>query len=209
LKGEENDILSRMKQKTRYNIKLAQKHGVVVNASSDVREFHRLMVVTGERDGFGVHSLDYYQTAYNLFHPIKGCELFYAEYQGEILAALFVFAHGNRAWYFYGASSNEHRELMATYLIQWQAMRWAHARGCLEYDLWGVPDQDLETLEANFTNVQQGLWGVYRFKRGFGGILRRSAGPWDRVYQPMVYAVYRLADSGTTKGRGNNARPVG
>jgi lipid II:glycine glycyltransferase (peptidoglycan interpeptide bridge formation enzyme) len=191
LEGGEDHILSRMKQKTRYNIKLAQKRGVIAYPSSDTDEFYKMMVLTGERDGFGVHTLDYYQKTYNLFYPNNNCELIFAEYKNEKLAALMAFSQGSRAWYLYGASSNEHRDLMATYLIQWQAMLWAHSRGCTEYDLWGVPDLNLDMLEANFTSAQGGLWGVYRFKRGFGGVLRRSAGPWERIYQPIVYAAYR------------------
>ncbi|MBE0696469.1 MAG: peptidoglycan bridge formation glycyltransferase FemA/FemB family protein, partial [Anaerolineaceae bacterium] len=68
---------------------------------------------------------------------------------------------------------------MPAYLLQWQAMRWAKAHGCSEYDLWGVPDEDEETLEAGFEKRADGLWGVYRFKRGFGGTLVRTAGAWD------------------------------
>lgn len=191
LAGDEDQILSRMKQKTRYNIRLALKKGVVVRASSDVDVFYRLMQVTGERDAFGVHSLDYYRRVYELFHPLGQCELLLAEYQGEPLAGLMVFAYGARAWYFYGASSNEQRQRMPTYLLQWEAMRWARKQGCLYYDLWGVPDADLESLEASFTGRHDGLWGVYRFKRGFGGDLKRSSGPWDRVYAPGLYLLYR------------------
>ncbi len=80
---------------------------------------------------------------------------------------------------------------MPTYLLQWEAMRWAKARGCAEYDLWGVPDADEDALEANFTNRSDGLWGVYRFKRGFGGELKRSAGAWDRPFLPLVYPLYQ------------------
>ena len=69
-------------------------------------------------------------------------------------------------------------------------MRWARARNCTLYDLWGVPDADERTLEAQFTERSDGLWGVYRFKRGFGGELRRAQGPWDRVYRPLWYSVY-------------------
>jgi lipid II:glycine glycyltransferase (peptidoglycan interpeptide bridge formation enzyme) len=98
---------------------------------------------------------------------------------------------GKRATYLYGASSNTHRDAMPTYLIQWEAMRWARAQGCTEYDLWGVPDASPQTLEAEFTERSEGLWGVYRFKRGFGGELRRSAGPWDRVYNRPLYNLYR------------------
>ena len=80
---------------------------------------------------------------------------------------------------------------MPTYLVQWEAMRWARAQGCSEYDLWGVPDEDLETLEADFTTRQDGLWGVYRFKRGFGGTLKRATATWDRIYNPLLYAGYQ------------------
>ena len=192
LRGDEEQILARMKQKTRYNIKLALKKGVVVHPSSDLSAFYRLMQVTAGRDEFGVHSLDYYTQVYNLFYPRGTCELLVAEYQGKALAALMVFAHGQRAWYFYGASASDHRDRMPTYLLQWEAMRWARSRGCTEYDLWGVPDEEADVLESQFTNRADGLWRVYRFKRGFGGLLMRSAGPWDRVYQPLLYRLYSV-----------------
>jgi lipid II:glycine glycyltransferase (peptidoglycan interpeptide bridge formation enzyme) len=80
---------------------------------------------------------------------------------------------------------------MPAYLLQWEAIRWARAHGCVEYDLWGVPDTDEAELEESFTTRADGLWGVYRFKRGFGGQLRRASGPWDRIYRPMLYRFYR------------------
>jgi len=190
LSKSEEDILSLMKQKTRYNVRLSLKKGVIVRPFGDVDLFCRLMRATGERDRFGVHSQDYYQKAYDLFSPREECELLLAEYEGEPLAALMVFARGRRAWYFYGASADTQRERMPTYLLQWEAMRWARQRGCLEYDLWGVPDADEKTLESNFSQRSDGLWGVYRFKRGFGGKLCRAAGPWDRVYIPILYRLY-------------------
>jgi peptidoglycan pentaglycine glycine transferase (the first glycine) len=192
LSGDEEAILSRMKQKTRYNIKLAQKKGVTVRASADLEAFYQLMQVTGGRDKFGVHSQAYYQHAYELFHTSNSCELLLAEYERHPLAALMVFAQVERAWYLYGASSNEYREFMPTYLLQWEAMRWARKRGCTQYDLWGVPDADENILEAEFTHRSDGLWGVYRNKRGFGGQLRRAAGPWERVYSPLAYRLYRV-----------------
>jgi lipid II:glycine glycyltransferase (peptidoglycan interpeptide bridge formation enzyme) len=192
LSVDESGVLGRMKQKTRYNVRLAQKKGIVVKPSSDLETFYHLMEVTSKRDRFGVHQPDYYQRTYSLFHPLGQCELLIAEYEGEPVAALMVLARDRRAWYFYGASSETHRELMPTYLIQWEAMRWALSAGCGEYDLWGVPDYDLETLEANFSTRSDGLWGVYRFKRGFGGELHRAEGPWDRIYNPLVYSFYSL-----------------
>ena len=92
-----------------------------------------------------------------------------AESEGQPLAALMVFTRGARAWYVYGGSTDLQREKMPNYLLQWEAMRWARARGCTEYDLWGVPDEDEAVLEDGFADRSDGLWGVYRFKRGFGG----------------------------------------
>jgi lipid II:glycine glycyltransferase (peptidoglycan interpeptide bridge formation enzyme) len=179
-----------MKQKTRYNIRLALRKGVIVQPSADLDLFYRLLDATGQRDQFGIHSVVYYRRAYELFHPRGEGELLLAQFEGEVLAALMAFAHGERAWYFYGASAGQRRDLMPTYLIQWEAMRWARARGCTEYDLWGVPDVDQQVLESQFTARADGLWGVYRFKRGFGGQLHRAAGPWDRVYRDSFYKVY-------------------
>lgn len=190
LRGSEDDILARMKQKTRYNIRLAAKKGVSVRAWEDLPAFHAMLQVTGGRDGFGVHSLEYYRRAYELFYPMGMAELLVAEYEGKPLAALMVFARGRRAWYVYGASNGEERNRMPTYLLQWEAMRWARAKGAQEYDLWGVPDEDEETLEAQFTQRNDGLWGVYRFKRGFGGEVKRAAQALDRVYNPLLYWLY-------------------
>lgn len=186
----EEDILARMKPKCRYNIRLAEKKGVIIRAWDDVAAFHEMMTITGGRDGFGVHSKEYYQRAYKLFHPKGTCELLVAEYEGKPLASLMVFANAKRAWYVYGASNNEERNRMPTYLLQWEAIRWAKARGCEEYDLWGVPDETEETLESQFESRHDGLWGVYRFKRGFGGQLKRAAQALDRVYNPLLYWAY-------------------
>jgi peptidoglycan pentaglycine glycine transferase (the first glycine) len=159
-----------------------------------------MMQVTGGRDGFGVHSLEYYRRAFELFHPAGACELLVAEFEGKPLAALMVFAHGRRAWYVYGASNDEERNRMPTYLLQWEAIRWAKARGCEEYDLWGVPDENEETLESNFESRNDGLWGVYRFKRGFGGEIRRAAQALDRVYNPLLYKLYLWRMAGREGG---------
>jgi len=200
LRGTEDDILARMKQKTRYNIRLANKKDVTVRSWDDLPAFHQMMLVTGGRDGFGVHSLEYYQRAYDLFHPTGMAELLVAEYEGVPLAALMVFARGRRAWYMYGASTDEERNRMPTYLLQWEAMRWARSKGAEEYDLWGVPDEDEETLEAHFTERNDGLWGVYRFKRGFGGELKRAVQALDRVYNPLLYKLYLWRMAGGEAG---------
>jgi lipid II:glycine glycyltransferase (peptidoglycan interpeptide bridge formation enzyme) len=179
-----------MKQKCRYNIRLAEKKGVTVRVWDDIDGFHDMIKVTGGRDGFGVHSAHYYRRAYELFHPKGKCELLVAEYESKPLAALMVFGQGARAWYLYGASNDLERSRMPTYLLQWEAIRWAKAHGCEEYDMWGVPDEGEETLEASFETRHDGLWGVYRFKRGFGGELRRAAQALDLVFNPFLYRLY-------------------
>ena len=81
---------------------------------------------------------------------------------------------------------------MPTYLLQWAAITWAKQQACTDYDLWGIPDADPATLEAEFQTRGDGLWGVYRFKRGFGGEIVRSVGAFDFVYKPVLYRVYKL-----------------
>ena len=185
-------IMAAMKQKTRYNIRLAEKKGVVVRRgqAADVAIFHRLATVTAERNQFGVHSLAYYQMAFDLFPPDR-CALFIAEIEAQPVAALLAFRQQQMAYYFYGASSNQHRNLMAPYLIQWEGMRWAKSLGCRGYDLWGIPDADPATLEAEFEQHHDGLWGVYRFKRGFGGQYVQHIGAYDFVYNPLLYQLYK------------------
>jgi len=192
LTAPEEEILGRMKQKTRYNIRLAAKKGVTVRqgTAADLPAFNQLMQVTGRRNTFGVHEPRYYQEAFELFSP-DDVALWLAEYQGQPLAAIMVFVNGSRAAYLYGASSDEERQRMPAYAVQWAAMRWAKERGCESYDMWGVPDHPEEELEAQFNGRDDGLWGVYRFKRGFGGQLQRTVGTADRVYNKMVYRLYR------------------
>jgi peptidoglycan pentaglycine glycine transferase (the first glycine) len=103
---------------------------------------------------------------------------------------LMVFAYGKRAWYLYGASNDEERNRMPAYLLQWEAIRWARQKGAEEYDLWGVPDEDEVSLEAQFETRHDGLWGVYRFKRGFGGEVKRSVQAQDKIYNKLFYKAY-------------------
>jgi len=197
LRPDPEAILGAMKSKTRYNIRLAERKGVVVRegGQADLGAFCRLMAVTGERDGFGVHSPEYYALAWRLFAPRNLGRLFLAEYEGQLLAGLMAFAAGTKSWYLYGASSNEQRNLMPTYLIQWAAMQWAKEKGCHTYDLCGIPDLDEEVLEAALESDQplsppSPLWGVYRFKRGFGGQMVRYVGAYDYVYSAWRYRLF-------------------
>lgn len=189
------EILANMRQKTRYNIRLAEKKEVVVRqgTEADVPLFTQMMKTTGQRNEFGVHVPRYYLDAFvqfNLCLPGR-VALFLAEYAGQPLAGVMVFAIGRQASYLYGASSNEERQRMPTYAVQWAAMQWAKAQGCEFYDLWGVPDEDEAQLEEHFESRDDGLWGVYRFKRGFGGAVRRTVGPADLPYNWLTYKLYQ------------------
>jgi len=192
--GTEEQILARMNQGTRRKIRTAEKRDVTVRRGegADLASFSTLSEQTGERDGFNVHSPEYFRAVFDLFAARYGA-LFMASLDQRDLAGLMVLAIGRRAWYLYGASSNEERERMPNYALQWHAMQWARSKGCTQYDLWGIPDEDEAVLETQFQERHDGLWGVYGFKRGFGGRVYRSLGAWDRVYNPAIYTAYRLA----------------
>jgi lipid II:glycine glycyltransferase (peptidoglycan interpeptide bridge formation enzyme) len=210
LRGTEDEILARMKSKWRYNIRLAQRKGVSVRAAgpSDLPTVQRLMRITGERDGFEVHSAEYYAAAYALFVPDLATFLL-AEYQGEVLGVIIVFALGETAWYLWGASSNVERNRMPNYALQWAGMRWAREHGASKYDFWGIPDPigimavgmaagsgsglACERLPLNLSALPRSdLWGVYRFKQGFGGDVVRYVGAWDRPIRQVGHRAYLL-----------------
>ena len=190
LQGRQEDVFNNMKPKTRYNIRLAGRKDIIVHSSTDVDNFYRVMGVTSQREAFHVHSLEYYRRAYELFHPKGMCELLVADYQGQTLAAVMVFAFGKTAYYFYGASADVERNRKPTYPLQWAAICWAHEKGCVQYDMWGIPDEASSVEEDEAEAREDGLWGVYRFKRGFGGSIRHAIPTVDRVYNPLLYRLY-------------------
>jgi lipid II:glycine glycyltransferase (peptidoglycan interpeptide bridge formation enzyme) len=198
LRGSEEDVFNRMKPKARYNIRLAGRKDVLVHPSDNMDAFYRIMGVTSQREEFNVHSLEYYRRAYALFYPKGMCELFVADFQGQTLAAVMAFAYGKNAYYFYGASGDVERNRKPTYPLQWETIRWAQAKGCTEYDMWGIPDEATDVDDDEAEAREDGLWGVYRFKRGFGGSIKRAHQTLDRVYNPLLYKFYlwRLSGSG-------------
>jgi lipid II:glycine glycyltransferase (peptidoglycan interpeptide bridge formation enzyme) len=145
--------------------------------------------------------LDYYRRVWDIFRQRDAAGLFLAEYQGQPLAALMVLTWGKRAYYMYGASSNEQRHRMPTYLVQFRAMQWAREQGCESYDLWGIPDLDRSSIGPDMADAEQrgalstGMGGLYRFKRGFGGHEVRYVGTYEYVYNavlcPMLHAVWQ------------------
>lgn len=194
ISGDDDTILGRMNQGTRRKIRQSQKNDIRYWEASraDVASFNALLHTTGARNAFGVHAPEYYERAYDLFVP-QHAALILAEHEGDALAGVMVFAAGQTAWYLYGASADIKRNLMAAYGVQWAAIQWAKARGCTLYDLWGIPDEDEAALETQFQERSDGLWGVYGFKRGWGGQVARAQGAWDRVYNPLVYNAYKIA----------------
>lgn len=193
ISGDEESILARMNQGTRRKIRQSAKNNIryYEGTLADVALFNQMMQTTGSRNDFGVHDPGYYDKAYELFVPQEAA-LILAEHEGDMLAGIMVFAKGKNAWYLYGASSDVKRNLMGAYGVQWAAIQWAKARGCTVYDMWGIPDEDEATLEAQFETRSDGLWGVYGFKRGWGGSVVRSAGAWDKVYNPIIYTAYKM-----------------
>jgi lipid II:glycine glycyltransferase (peptidoglycan interpeptide bridge formation enzyme) len=191
---DDDTIQKRMNQGTRRNIRKAYKNDIRYHEATpdDLAKFTQLMTITGKRNEFGVHEPAYYDLMFKLFVPDHAA-LILAEHEGDLLAANLVVSVGDTAVYLEGASSNEKRKLMAAYGVQWEAIKWAQKRGCKWYDMWGVPDESNETLEAQFKERNDGLWGVYRFKRGWGGEIMRSAGAWDFVYNKVVYMAYKAA----------------
>jgi lipid II:glycine glycyltransferase (peptidoglycan interpeptide bridge formation enzyme) len=184
----EQDMLARMKQKTRYNIRLAAKKGVTVRSGGPTDWLYKMYAETSVRDGFVIRDEGYYQTVWSLFQPDSGggasqplAEPLIAEVEGEPVAAVFVFHFAGRAYYVYGMSRETHRDKMPNYLLQWEAMRRAKIAGCSVYDLWGAPEQFDES---------DGMWGVFRFKEGLGGEVVRTLGAWDFAPNRMMYRIY-------------------
>jgi lipid II:glycine glycyltransferase (peptidoglycan interpeptide bridge formation enzyme) len=198
LTPDEATLLERMKPKWRYNIRLAERKGVTVRqgAPEDLPAIQALLEQTGTRDGFHVHSAAYYAEATALLVPAGMATWLLAEHEGNLLAAIAVTAWGHMACYLWGASGDTGRNLMPNHALQWAGMRWAKARGCTLYDLWGIPDAVGDCPEAYADPEswgEDGLWGVYRFKQGFGGRVVRYVGAWDLPISSAGHRLYRAA----------------
>lgn len=206
LAGDEDGWLSRMKQKARYNIRLAQKKGVQIHtgAPGDLPRLYRMYAETSIRDGFVIRSEEYYLRLWKMFLEKGLAELLIAEVDGEAVAGLLLFFFGDRAWYLFGMSTQAHRDKMPNYLLQWEAMRHAKARGCLIYDLWGAPD---------IFDESDSMWGVFRFKEGLGGKVIRTSGAWDYPVRPLLYRLYtrvlpRILDIMRSRGKARTRQGV-
>jgi peptidoglycan pentaglycine glycine transferase (the first glycine) len=208
LNGTEEEILARMKQKTRYNIHLAERKGVKIRRGdeADFGMLYRMYAETSQRDGFVIRNENYYARVWKTFldnlcekpgNRLPAAQPLIAEVEGEPVAAVIPVRFANAAWYLYGMSRELHREKMPNYLLQWEAMRWAKQAGCQVYDLWGAPDKFTE---------EDSMWGVYRFKEGLGGCVARTIGAWDLPVQPLLFRLYtqtlpRLLDIMRRRGK--------
>lgn len=189
LKGRDADeILADMHSKTRYNIRLAGRRGVEVSCAEDAEDmdaFYRILKVTSQRNEFGIRDISYFRHLWSrVIEPGWG-RLFLAHYEGNLLAATISLIGSGKVWYLYGASGDEHRNVMPNYALQWAMIRWAMDEGCSVYDFRGVSG-DLDPDNP--------LYGLYRFKKGFGAELVELVGEYDLVFRPVVYRLWRAGE---------------
>lgn len=190
LEPDPDQMLARMKSKTRYNIRLSARKEVKtrLGTAADYSLLYEMYAQTAVRGDFTIRPENYYHKIWKTFSadlstgsadPIA--QPLIAEVEGCPVAGAVVFKFGDRAWYIHGMSNLDHSEKMPTYQIQWEAMLWAKEQGCRFYDMWGAPNE--------FTRDDP-MWGVYRFKRGFGGKVNRTIGAWDFPVRPILYWLY-------------------
>ncbi len=191
----EAELLASFKPQTRRNIKLSvEKHGVEVVEEltrADLSVFNDLMQITGARDGFRPRPLSYFQTLWDTLVPANMAKLFLTRYDGVYLSGALCFLIGDKAWYVYGASGNEHRNTMPNYAMQWAMIRWARAQGCAWYDFRGVsPRRRQEGESAAALEADDHLQGLNRFKEGFSPRYVEYIGEYDLVYNKAAYWAY-------------------
>lgn len=194
LTKSEEGLLSAMKSKTRYNIGVAQRNDVTVQEENSVAAFEnylRLMQETTTRQGFYAHTLDYHRQMWKEMHKSGIARLLTATWNKQVLVAWVVFVFNGVLYYPYGASSSEHREIMASNLMMWEVMRYGKKLGCKTLDMWGALGPE--------ANPKDPFWGFHRFKEGYGGQLMEFVGTYDLVIKPRAYRIYRIAEEARWK----------
>lgn len=190
LTKSEEELLKAMHSKTRYNLRVAQKHNVEIledNSESAFAEYLKLNEETTGRQGFYAHNHTYHKTMWSVMQRAGIAHLFTARYLEKTLAAWIIFSFGKTLYYPYGTSSREHREVMAPTLLLWEIVRWGKAHGYASFDLWGA-------LGANPDN-RDPWFGFHRFKQGFNPQLIEYTGSYDLVIRPLFYKLYTIADT--------------
>ncbi len=190
ISGTEDELLSRMKSKTRYNIRLSERKGVRIFAASKemLPVFYDLYRETAERNGFAVCEYRYFSALFSVdADAADASEVHFllAAADGDVLAGAIVAVSAQTATYLFGASSCRHRNMMGASAVQWGAIRLARARGCVTYDMGAVPPAD---------DPGHPFYGMYRFKAGFGGKVVHRSGSWDFPLDDTGYAKYRNAE---------------
>ena len=179
----EEELLASFHEKWRYNIRLAGRKGVKIieGGRDDIKKFHDIMLTTGVRDNFVIRPLEYFERMYDELAPNGHLRLLLAEYQGNIIAGVITIIYGNKVWYLYGASSNEYRNVMPNYLLQWEQIKVALEHKCDIYDFRGVSG-----------HVDEGhpQYGIYKFKKGFNGDFVEFVGELRMVTNPFMDFVY-------------------
>jgi len=188
----EEILLGNMRKKTRKLIRRAMGKGVEVveGGASDLDALHQMMTIGAERKGHSIHDKKFFRREWQTFQATGSIKLLLAKYQGQVVAAKMIIVFGDRSMHLWGGVSYQGREVYASYLIQWEAMRWAMAHGYRYCDLWGIPDQVGEMLKAGREipkDRKDGLWGAYLFKRGFGGRIEYYVGAYDYPYRSLLY----------------------
>ena len=187
IKGKtEEEIFAGFHSKTRYNVRLATKKGVTVKEGTreDLKDFHRIMVETGARDGFIIRPLSYFEKMYDELAP-KHMKLLMAYYDGKPISGVIPIMYGNKTWYLYGASSNSHRNLMPNYLLQWEMIKIALERKDDIYDFRGV---------SGVVDENHPQYGLYRFKKGFGATFTEFIGEIYIPFKPFTYSLYKFSE---------------
>ncbi len=183
LTREPDETLAGMKSKWRYNVRLAGRRGVTVRhgQQADLPLLYQMYAETAARDEFVIRPEAYYHDAWGSFIEAGLAQPLIAEVESEAVAMVIIFRFAECAWYMYGASRDIHREKMPNHLLQWEAMVWAREQGCTVYDMWGAPD---------VLDESDPMWGVYRFKQGFGGEFVEHIGAWDFPASRLGYWLY-------------------
>jgi len=194
LTKSEDELMQQMNQKTRYNVKLAQRRGVEVQEDTSekaFKEYLRLTFETTKRQGFFAHDEGYHRLMWEIIgrtHRSAPTELtahlLTAKYQTKVLVTWIVFLFNNVLYYPYGASSNEHRELMASNLMMWEAIKWGKAHGAKRFDLWGSLGPNPDSNDP--------WYGFHRFKEGYNPRLVEFVGSYDLVLNPILYRLYTI-----------------
>jgi len=193
LRPEPEDILASLKPKTRYNVRLAQKKGVVVEQSDDVGAFAALAEQTSARHRIQLAKEPYYRAVHELMAADGTSRIFLARHQGRALAGIMVLRFAGRATYLFGASAREGRNLMPAYLLHWQAIQEMRNLGDTDYDLWGIPPDD---------RPGHPLAGLWQFKSGWNGRMVAYAGAFDLPLQATIWRGHQAM----SKIRGNVRR---